>query len=308
MSGKRPERERCRGDVLWKDSSSLHRRERALHGCASQSGGRMRVRVGCEFLYNAEVATHALIQVEPRLEGGVRALDEQWQNEPQIGMSRYVDGYGNVCRRATICPGISSLRYDALLEVPGTSDPERLDAVEVAPRDLPDEALIFTLPSRYCPSQELADDAWSLFGSSPPGWRRVQTICDWVHSEVRFGYVDSPPLATAIDVFNSRAGVCRDFAHLAVTFCRALNIPARYVFGYLPDIGVPVAPEPMDFAGWMEVFLDGAWWTFDPRNNQRRVGRALVGRGRDALDVAMISTYGGPELTSMTVWADEVTA
>jgi transglutaminase-like putative cysteine protease len=270
-------------------------------------GRSMRLRVGCEFLYNAEVPTHALIQVEPRLEGGVQGLEEQWRNEPPIGMSRYVDAYGNVCRRATICPGVSSLRYDALLEVPDAPDPERLDAVEVAPRDLPDEALVFTLPSRYCPSQELADDAWRLFGSSPPGWRRVQTICDWVHGEVQFGYVDTSPLTTAIDVFNNRAGVCRDFAHLAISFCRALNIPARYAFGYLPDIGVP-ALEPMDFAGWMEVFLGGTWWTFDPRNDQRRIGRALVGRGRDAVDVAMISTYGGPELTSMTVWADEVTA
>ena len=267
----------------------------------------MRVRVGCEFGYHAEVATHAVIQVEPRLEGGVRALDEHWTNVPQIAMSRYVDGFGNVCRRATLAPGASSLRYDALLEVSDASDPARLDAVEVAPPDLPDETLVFTLPSFYCPSQELADDAWSLFGSSPRGWRRVQTICDWVHDEVRFGYVDTSPRATAVDVFASRAGVCRDIAHLAVAFCRALNIPARYAFGYLPDIDIPVAPEPMDFAGWMEVFLDGAWWTFDPRNNQRRVGRALIARGRDALDVAMISSYGGPELTAMTVWADEVT-
>lgn len=218
-----------------------------------------------------------------------------------------MDGFGNVCRRATIPEGASSLRYTALLEVPGTADPERLDATEVAPQDLPDEALVFTLSSRYCPTQELADVAWSLFGSSPPGWRRVQTISDWVHSEVTFGYRDTSPLATATDVFNRRAGVCRDFAHLAVTFCRALNIPARYVFGYLPDINVRPAPEPMDFVAWMEVFLEGRWWTFDPRNNQRRVGRALIARGRDALDVAMISTYGGPELTSMTVWADEVT-
>ena len=267
----------------------------------------MRIQVGCEFLYQAEVAIHAVIQVEPQLEAGVRALDERWTNLPQLGMSRYVDGFGNVCRRATIPAGASSLRYTALLEVPETADPERLDATEVAPQDLPDEALVFTLPSRYCPTQELADEAWSLFGSSPPGWRRVQTICDWVHSEVTFGYLDTSPLATATDVFNSRAGVCRDFAHLAVTFCRALNIPARYVFGYLPDINVAPAPEPMDFAAWIEVFLEARWWTFDPRNNQRRVGRALIARGRDALDVAMISTYGGPELTSMTVWADEVT-
>jgi hypothetical protein len=196
----------------------------------------MRVQVGCEFLYQAEVATHAVVQVEPRLDGQVRALDERWTNEPQIGMSRYLDGFGNVCRRTTISPGASSLRYNALLELPETPDPECLDAAELAPPDLPDDALVFTLPSRYCPSQELANDAWDLFGSTPPGWGRVQTICDWVHSEVRFGYLDTSPLATALDVFKSRAGVCRDFAHLAVTFCRALNIPARYVFGYLPDI------------------------------------------------------------------------
>jgi transglutaminase-like putative cysteine protease len=200
------------------------------------------------------------------------------------------------------------LRYDALLEVPDTPDPERLDAAEVPPDQLPDEVLVYTLPSRFCPTQELADDAWSLFGSSPPGWRRVQAISDWVHGEVKFGYLDTSPLVTAMDVFNSRAGVCRDFAHLAVTLCRALNIPARYVFGYLPDIGVPAAPEPMDFCAWMEVFLDGRWWTFDPRNNQRRVGRALIGRGRDAVDVAMVTSFGGPELTSMTVWADAVGA
>jgi transglutaminase-like putative cysteine protease len=268
----------------------------------------MRIQVGCEFLYDAEVATHAVIQVEPRLDSGVRALHERWTNTPEVGMSRYVDGYGNVCRRGTISAGSSSLRYDALLEVPDTPDRQRPGAAELAPQDLPDEALVYTLPSRFCPSQEIANDAWSLFGSSRPGWSRVQAICDWVHGEVTFGYLNTSPLATAVDVFNSRAGVCRDFAHLAITFCRALNIPARYVFGYLPDIGVTPPPGPMDFCAWMEVSLDGAWWTFDPRNNQPRVGRALIARGRDALDVAMISTYGGPQLKSMTVWADQVTS
>jgi transglutaminase-like putative cysteine protease len=267
----------------------------------------MRVNVGCEFAYRAEVATHAVIQVEPRLEGGVSVLEERWSNVPQIPMTRYVDGFGNVCRRTTISPGDSVLRYDALLEVPEAADPQIPGAAEWAPGDLPDDVLVFTLPSRYCPSQELANDAWALFGSLAPGWGRVQAICDWVHNEVKFGYLDTSPLATAVDVFNTRAGVCRDFAHLAVTFCRALNIPARYVFGYLPDIGWQSA-DPMDFAAWMEVFLDGKWWTFDPRNNQPRVGRALIGRGRDALDVAMISTYGGPRLLSMVVISDEVPA
>jgi transglutaminase-like putative cysteine protease len=215
-----------------------------------------------------------------------------------------VDRHGNCCRRATLLAGVASIRYEGLLELPDGPDPEHLDAAEVAPAELPDEVLVYTLPSRYCPSQELADDAWELFGSCPPGWRRVQTITDWVHGEIQFGHHHTSPLITALEVFQNRAGVCRDFAHLAVTFCRALNIPARYAFGYLPEIGVPESPP--DFWAWMEVFLDGSWWTFDPRNNQRRVGRTLVGRGRDAVDVAMISTYGGPELTSMTVWANEV--
>lgn len=267
----------------------------------------MRVSVGCEFLYRADVPTHAVIQVEPRLDGGLRALEERWSNNPQIGMSRYVDNHGNICRRATLGAGTSSLRYNAVLEVPEASDACDLGAVEVAPDRLPDDVLVYTLPSRFCPSQELADAAWRLFGSCPPGWGRVQAISDWVHGEVRFGYQDTSPLATALEIFESRAGVCRDFAHLAVTFCRALNIPARYAFGYLPDIGVGEVPEPMDFCAWMEVFLGGAWWTFDPRNNRRRIGRVLVARGRDALDVAMVSTFGGPELTSMTVWADEIT-
>lgn len=220
-------------------------------GRYGHSGRRMRVQVGCEFRYGAEVPTHAVIQVEPRLEGGVRALDERWANTPQIAMSRYVDGFGNVCRRGTIAPGTSTLRYQALLEVPETADPECLDGAELAPPDLPNEALVFTLPSRYCPSQELADDAWSLFGACPPGWSRVQTICDWVHDEVKFSYLDTSPLATAADVFERRAGVCRDFAHLAITFCRALNIPARYAFGYLPDINVPVPPNRWtSWPGW----------------------------------------------------------
>jgi transglutaminase-like putative cysteine protease len=266
----------------------------------------MRIRVGCRFDYRATVPTHAVIQVEPRLEGGVLALNEVWTNTPPVGMSRYVDGFGNICRRATIGAGLSTLHYDALLEVPDRKDPRPASAPEVPPGELPDDVLVFTLPSRFCPSQDLGDVAWKLFGDIPPGWERVQAICDWVHGEITFGYLSTSPLATAVEVYDRRAGVCRDFAHLAVTFCRALNIPARYVFGYLPDIDVPPSVDPMDFCAWMEVFLDGRWWTFDPRNNEPRVGRALIARGRDALDVAMVSAYGGPELTAMTVWAGQV--
>ncbi len=266
----------------------------------------MQLEVGCEFTYRADVATHAVFLVEPRFDLGPRALNEQWTTTPRVGMSRYVDGYGNMCRRSTLSSGLSSWRYSATIEVRDDADPEDIDAWEVAPGELPDGALVYTLPSRFCPVQELADEAWRLFGSVTPGWRRVQAICDWVHGEITFGYLKTAPLATAADVLASRSGVCRDFAHLAVTFCRAVNIPARYAFGYLPDIGVPPTSDPMDFCAWMEVYLGGRWWTFDPRNNARRVGRTLIARGRDALDVAMVSTYGGPELVDMTVWADKV--
>ena len=168
--------------------------------------------------------------------------------------------------------------------------------------------LSYTLPSRFCPSDELGEIAWELFGTVPQGWGRVQAISDWVHGEVSFGYGSSSPTTTAVDVLAARAGVCRDFAHLGITLCRALSIPARYAFGYLPDIGVPPSDAPMDFAAWMEVFLGGRWWTFDPRNGVPRVGRVLIGRGRDALDVAMVSTFGKVELDSMVVWADQIPA
>ena len=254
----------------------------------------------------AAVPTHAVLQVEPRLDAGTLVTDEGW--ELPVATTAYLDGFGNRCRRATLPAGTSTLRYRAVAEVSGQLDPEDSDASEIPPERLPDDALVYTMPSRFCPSEELADAAWDLFSTIPPGWSRVQAICDWVHAEVCFGYGTSSPTKTAAQVYQDRRGVCRDFAHLAVTFCRALNIPSRYAFGYLPDIGVPLNPDPMDFCAWTEVYLSGSWWTFDPRNNQRRVGRVLIGRGRDALDVAMVTTFGAPELKSMTVWAEEILA
>jgi transglutaminase-like putative cysteine protease len=221
-------------------------------------------------------------------------------------MHEFSDLYGNACRRFILPGGDLQLRYDALVEVPDDPDELDPDAEQLAVEDLPDETLHFTLPSRYCLSDVLSGTAWELFGGTEPGWGRVQAICDWVHENIRFQYGSSTPLTTAVDVYERRTGVCRDFAHLAVTFCRAMNIPARYVFGYLPDIGVPPPEYPMDFCAWFEAFLGGRWRTFDPRNNERRVGRVVIGRGWDALDVAMVTTYGSHRLLSMVVRADEV--
>ncbi|HYU77251.1 MAG TPA: transglutaminase family protein [Ktedonobacteraceae bacterium] len=266
----------------------------------------MQIRVGCEFRYEATWPTPAVMQVQPHQIADQRILQEAWQLTPPLALHSYIDLYGNTCQRMVIPPGNQVLNYDATIEVSESADEVAPDAVQLPVEALPDDVLHFTLPSRFCLSDVLSDMAWQLFGTTEPGWARVQAICDWVHSNIRFQYGSSNSLTTAADVCAQGVGVCRDFAHLAVTFCRALNIPARYVFGYLPDIGVPPPDDPMDFCAWMEVYLAGSWWTFDPRNNEPRIGRVLIGRGRDALDVAMVTTYGSPRLAQMTVWADAV--
>lgn len=267
----------------------------------------VRVRVGCEFVQRAQWPVHTVVQVEPRPDGDFRIVDAAWDERTPPFSSTYRDGFGNLVRRLDLPAGESVLRFDAVVEVRPTADEADERAPEVLVSDLPDDTLAFTLPSRYCPSDEMGEVARRLFGDLAPGWGRVQAIMDWCHGEIAFGYGASTSLTTALDVVEARKGVCRDFAHVAVSFCRALAIPARYVFGYLPDIGVPPPDEPMDFCAWVEVYLGDRWWTFDPRVNQRRVGRVLIGRGRDALDVAMVSSFGPVELASMVVWADEVT-
>jgi transglutaminase-like putative cysteine protease len=193
-----------------------------------------------------------------------------------------------------------------MMEISGDPDDVDLSAPQHPVEDLPDEVLLFTLPSRYCLSDALLNTAWELFGNAQPGWSRVQAVCDWIHDNIEYG-VKSTPLTTALEIYERRGGVCRDFAHLGVTFCRALNIPARYVFGYMPDIDVPPPWPPMDFHAWFEVYLGSRWWTFDARFNTPRIGRIPIGRGRDAVDVAMVTTWGAAQLRQMLVWADVVT-
>jgi transglutaminase-like putative cysteine protease len=266
----------------------------------------MQVRVGCRLVYESIWPTPAVLQVQPRTEETVRVLEAAWQSTPDCARRDFSDFYGNACTRLIVPSGSSQIAYDALVEIGDAPDLTVPSAQQVPVESLPDRTLHFTLPSRYCLSDELADTAWRLFSPVEPGWSRVQAVCDWVHDNIRFSYGTSTPRTTAVDVYNQRVGVCRDFAHLAVAFCRALNVPARYVFGYLPDIGVPPSDAPMDFCAWMEVYLADRWYTFDPRNNQRRVGHIVIGRGRDALDVAMVTSYGSADLREMAVWADGV--
>jgi transglutaminase-like putative cysteine protease len=266
---------------------------------------RLRLDVGCQFQYQVEVPTPAIFMVRPEENPANHIVAETWSIEPHERYHDYRDIYGNSCRRLTLPAGASVVRYNAQIEVADELDPYEPDAGQCSAQELPDDVLIYTLPSRYVTSDLLGNEAWRLFGGTRPGWARVQAICDYVHDYVRFSYGTSDPFTTAYDVYQNRVGVCRDFAHLAVSFCRAMNIPTRYAFGYMPDIDVIPPPGPMDFCAWFEVYLEGTWFTFDARNNERRRGRAVIARGRDALDVAMVTTYGRAYLQEMTVLADK---
>jgi transglutaminase-like putative cysteine protease len=204
--------------------------------------------------------------------------------------------------------GHFSVACDTTINDSGALEPVVPSAIQHLVQQLPEETLVFLLGSRYCETDKMSQIAWDHFSNAPLGWGRVQAICDFVHQHIQFGYQFASPTKTAWEVFNDRKGVCRDFAHLAITLCRCMNIPARYCTGYLGDIGVPRDPSPMDFAGWFEAYLGGGWFTFDPRNNVPRIGRVLIARGRDAADVAIATTFGPNTLQSFRVWTDKIDA
>jgi transglutaminase-like putative cysteine protease len=266
--------------------------------------GELALSVGCEFELDAAQAIAAVVQVAPRPGPGVRMEREQWATS--FDHHGYTDLYENRCERFMIDSGRSRIAYEAELLLTDPADVIEPDAQETPIAALPDEALSFVMPSRFCLPDELGSEAWRLFGELAPGWGRVQAVVDFVHGHLEFVPGASNPWTTAADAYRARQGVCRDFAHLAITFCRALNMPARYVFGYIPDVGVPAPDEPMDFAAWFEVYLGGRWHTFDARNKTPRIGRVVVGRGRDAVDVALITSFGPHTLTGFQVRAEQI--
>lgn len=224
--------------------------------------------------------------------------------KPSVSVEQYRDVYGNWCSRITAPAGPLQLSARGIVRDTGSKDVIAADACQTPVQDLPTDTLLFLMGSRYCETDRLSETAWQLFGDSPAGWPRVQAICDFVHRHIRFGYEHARATKTALDAYTEKSGVCRDFAHLAVTFCRCMNIPARYCTGYLTDIGVPPPHAPMDFAAWFEAYLDGRWYTFDPRNNTPRVGRVLIAQGRDAADVPISNAFGPAELAGFSVWAE----
>ncbi|MCX7306714.1 MAG: transglutaminase family protein [Afipia sp.] len=267
----------------------------------------MLIRVGFEISYEAVAATPMVImmRIHPS-----RARDivgeETIITEPNVRIRYYHDSFGNICGRLTAPPGGITFKLDTLVRDTGMEDAIVPEAQQMPIEQLPDEVLLYLMASRYCETDRLTDFAWAQFGNTPTGWARVQAINAWVHNHVKFGYEHARPTKSAFDVYTEKQGVCRDFAHLALTLCRCMNIPARYVTGYMGDIGIPFDPAPMDLSGWYEVYLSGKWYTFDARHNKPRIGRILMGTGRDAADVAISTTFGRMDLKKFLIVSDEV--
>jgi len=266
----------------------------------------MQIRVGYELLYTFPQPTPMILTLSIHYSRASDLIRPDYMiTTPSVPMRAYRDGFGNWCTRLVAPAGSMRIATDAIINDSGVPDVLSPGAAQHPVDLLPEETLVFLLGSRYCETDRLSETAWNLFSGTEPGWARVQAVCDFVHQHITFGYEYANATKTAWDVFNDRHGVCRDYAHLAVAFCRCLNIPARYCTGYLGDIGVPPG-GPMDFAGWFEVYLGGQWHTFDARNNTPRIGRVLIARGRDAADVALNTTFGPNTLTSFFVRTDEV--
>jgi transglutaminase-like putative cysteine protease len=266
----------------------------------------MRISAGCQIVYDCPQPTPMLLVVTPH---PTRAPDLVGPHvlafDPPVEARSYSDGFGNVCTRIVAPAGRLTIATRLIVEDTGMPDPMIRAAWQRSVEHLPDEMLIYHLGSRYCDTDRLSDIAWSLFGQGPTGWDRVQAICDYVHDRIAFGYEHARATRTASEAFSERRGVCRDYAHLAITLCRCVNIPARYCTGYLGDIGMPPPYGPMDFAAWFEVYLDDRWHTFDARNNVPRIGRILLARGRDATDVAIATTFGPCTLAEFRVFTDQ---
>jgi transglutaminase-like putative cysteine protease len=265
------------------------------------------IRLGYELIYQCPQPTPMILNLQVHY---TRSTDvvrvDQIITEPWVPLTSYRDGFGNLCTRLVAPPGPIRITADGVVSDRGLPDPVVPGAQQVSVERLPEDSLVYLLGSRYCDTDRLSEFAWGQFGATQPGWARVQAVCDFVHQHLTFGYQFARATRTAFEAFQERLGVCRDFAHLAITLCRCLNIPARYCTGYLGDIGIPPVDSPMDFSGWFEAFLDGQWYTFDARHNIPRIGRVLIARGRDAADVAISMTFGPCTLQSFRVWTDEI--
>jgi transglutaminase-like putative cysteine protease len=268
----------------------------------------MKIRAGYEISYDCPQSTPMILQLSVHPSRVVDLLNpDRLHLDPVLPVNTYHDGFGNFCHVIRAPAGRLTMTTDFIVRDSGEPDAVAPHARQHELEVLPVDTLVYLLGSRYCETDRLSDVAWALFGKTPKGWPLVQAICDFVHEHVTFGYAHARPTKTAFDAYAEKQGVCRDFAHLAITLCRCMNIPARYCTGYLGDIGVPIDPAPMDFSAWFEVYLGERWYTFDARHNDPRIGRILMARGRDATDVALVTSFGPCTMVGFKVVTDEVT-
>ncbi|KRE04947.1 transglutaminase [Bosea sp. Root381] len=267
----------------------------------------MKLRIGFELDYDFPQPTPVILMLNVHFSRvSDLAEPDHIRIQPSVRVSAYRDSFGNWCTRLLAPQGLMRIAADAIISDSGLPESHDLNAGQIPVEQLPEESLVFLLASRFCDSDRLLDLAWQLFGHTRPGAARVQAICDFVNQRIAFNYNDASVTRTATDAYREGRGVCRDYAHLAIAFCRAMNIPARYCTCYLGDAGTPPPYPPGDFAASLEAYLEGGWQTFDPRNNVPRIGRVLIARGRDAADVAIATTFGPNTLKGFKVWTDEV--
>ena len=265
------------------------------------------IKVGCELTYECPQPTPMLLMLNIHYSHAYEIIKpDLLVVSPNVPISPYRDGFGNWCSRMEAPAGRTTISTTAVVRSKAITEPIVPSARQYPVWELPEDTLVYLLASRYCETDLLTDFAWKQFANTPFGWGRVQAVCDFVHDHIRFDYMQARSTRTAVEAYEERVGVCRDFAHLAITLCRCLNIPARYCTGYLGDIRIPPVNSPMDFAGWFEAFLGGQWYVFDPRNNTPRIGRVLIARGRDAVDVAISTTFGPNRLVNFTVTSQEL--
>jgi transglutaminase-like putative cysteine protease len=267
----------------------------------------LKIRAGYDIAFEGshDVPMVLMLSVHPSRQADLLSA-HQMQFSPNVPAETYTDMFGNICTRLVAPAGLIEIANEFVIQDSGLPDAVVVDAVQAPVPELPDDALVYLLGSRYCDTQKLSDLAWSLFGSINGGWQRVQAVCDYTHDRIQFGYEFARSDRTAYEAHEERRGVCRDFAHLAVTLCRCMNIPARYCTGFLGDIGVPRDPAPMDFSAWFEAYIGGNWYTFDARHNHPRIGRIVMARGRDAADVAISTAFGPTKLVRFNVLTEQV--
>jgi transglutaminase-like putative cysteine protease len=269
----------------------------------------MQIKIGCQLTFECPQPTPMILMlnVHHSRVSDLVAPDHVIAR-PSSSINSYRDSFGNWCTRLIADAGTTRVGTDAVIHDSGQTDVTLPGLEQVAVEHLPSDTLMYLMGSRYCETDSLSETAWQLFGHVQPGWARVQAICDYVHNHIQFGYAYARSTRTATEAFHERRGVCRDYTHLAVAFCRCMNIPARYCTGYLGDIGVPASPDPMDFSAWFEAYLGNAWYPFDPRNNRPSIGRVLIARGRDAADVPISNAFGPHALTGFDVWTYPVSS